>query len=150
MSFDLNFRLMKKDIPALCRLSMQPDFPYPIDKETALTYCSGGTVQTYGIRYGTDLISVMTATFCMVFPSKDSPSGKIVQISGAYTRPDFRGKGYATKLLERIEQNAIAFGADYLCLDSTADELYLKNGFVAAPDSESRLWKRLSKPDMEV
>ena len=32
----------------------------------------------------------MTATYMFVMPHKDSPSGRIVQISGAYTNPNYR------------------------------------------------------------
>lgn len=77
------------------------------------------------------------------FPHSDNPTGNIVHISGAYTKKEYRGKGYATLILKEIEKNALNMHADYICCDSSADELYLKHGFTKS--SESRLWKQLQK-----
>jgi GNAT superfamily N-acetyltransferase len=134
-----------RDCMNLMDIAKEPDFPCKLSFEDAKIYCNGDTVQTYGIYNDDELVSIMTATFCRVFPSKDSPTGKIVQISGAYTRPLYRHKGYAKKLLESIEEIAICYGYDYICCDSIADDLYIKNGFIHAPENESRLWKPLRK-----
>lgn len=135
-------------IPALTALSAAEGFPYRLTQDLAAVYCRDREpgeqgVSTYGIFYGGLLVSVMTATFCTVFPCDDSPSGRIVHISGAYTLPEYRGRGYATRLLERIEDDAALFGADYLCCDSTADGLYLRFGFRSAPAGETRMWKTI-------
>lgn len=147
----INRRLDKESIYDLVRFSKTEGFPYELTEESASLYCTGkrpviGSVQTYGI-YDSDeeLVSVMTASFLVVFPHTDSPSGRIVQISGAFTHPAFRGMHYATELLKAIENDAIDFGADYICCDSTADDLYIKFGFETASDDETRLWKRLKK-----
>ena len=96
----------------------------------------------YGYYDNGELVSIMTATFCFVFPHKDSPSGRIVQISGAYTKEEYRHRKLASMLLHDIEEDAkLYFDADYLCCDSTADNLYLSSGFEES--SESRLWKKL-------
>ena len=91
------------------------------------------------------LVSVMTATFCMVFPCGDSPSGRIVHISGAYTLPAYRHRHHATALLTKIQAEAVLFGADYLCCDSTADGLYLRFGMEPTAAHETRMWKKLSQ-----
>ena len=132
-------------IGALHDLSKCEDFPYPITEEEAQFYCQeDGPLHTHGIYHGSKLVSIMTATFYRVFPCNDSPDGKVVCISGAYTHPDFRHKGYASMLLKEIEEDARAYGANYICLDSTADDFYKRNGFKHAPSNESRMWKRLT------
>ena len=154
-------RLTKNDIKDLINLNIEAgnDFPYNLVGSNNLyditTYYSTGELpdkpmtQIYG--YFTDisyydktvkLIGVMTATFSFVFPHKDNPNGRIVHISGAYVLRDYRHKYIATELLKYIERNAIEyFKADYLCCDSSADDLYYNNGFKQS--NESRLWKPL-------
>lgn len=133
----------------LAQLSGAEGFPYPITEDIARIYCqsrdiSAPGVQTYGVFEEDTLVSVMTATYCVVFPCEDSPSGRIAHISGAYTLPAYRHRGYATELLTAIQADAEAFGADYLCCDSTADGLYLSFGMYPTSDDETRMWKRIS------
>lgn len=61
-------------------ISEAEGFPYPITEDVARIYCQGRDatapgVQTYGVFEDDKLVSVMTATFCVVFPCEDSPSG---------------------------------------------------------------------------
>ena len=131
-------------IQDLAAISKAEGFPYPISEDVARVYCQSREanapgVQTYGIFEDDKLVSVMTATFCPVFPCEDSPSGRITHISGAYTLPDCRHRRYATELLTAIEADAEAFGADYLCCDSTADGLYLRFGMHPTSDDETRM-----------
>lgn len=142
-------RLDVECISALTALSAAEGFPYRLTEDSAAVYCrdrepEAQGVSTYGVFCGEVLVSVMTATFCAVFPCEDSPSGRVVHISGAYTLPECRGRGYATRLLERIQDDAALFGADYLCCDSTADGFYLRSGFSRAPADETRMWKKLT------
>ena len=123
---------------------------YPLPEPAVLqAMCSakdpGAPVtQVYGIYHENELVSVMTATYCYVFPHADSPQGKVVHISGAYTRPDMRRRGLAAQILQAIEQDAVrCFHADYMCCDSVADRLYTRAGFVHSPEDETRLWKQL-------
>ena len=139
-------RLDGECISALTALSAAEGFPYRLTEDSAAVYCrdrepEAQGVSTYGVFCGEVLVSVMTATFCAVFPCDDSPSGRSVHISGAYTLPGFRGRGYAIVLRERIQDDSAAFGADYICCDSTADGLYLRFGFKSAPAGETRMWK---------
>lgn len=139
-------RLDTADIHWLIGLSEVDGFPCKLTESAARSYCAGRApdaegVQTYGIYDGDCLAAVMTATFCVVFPCDDSPSGRIVHISGAFTRPEYRHRGYACELLSMIEADARSYAADYICCDSTADGLYLSFGFVPAPEKETRMWK---------
>lgn len=143
-------RLKGNNLQALLTLSAAGGFPCKMTEETAELYCRGKApadegVQTYGAFADDRLVSVMTASFCMVFPCGDSPSGRIVHISGAYTLPEYRGRQFATELLKMIGSDAEIFGADYLCCDSIADGLYLKNGFEPTSDHETRMWKVLRR-----
>lgn len=148
-------KLNHHHIRDLIAISGAEGFPYPITEDIARVYCqnreaSDTGVQTYGIFEDDKLVSVMTATFCMVFPCEDSPSGRIAHISGAYTLPDHRHRHYATALLSAIEADAKAFGADYLCCDSTADGLYLRFGMHPTSDEETRMWKKLKKEEENI
>ena len=129
----------------LIELSKAPDFPCELDFEKAEIYCGlDKSIRTFG-KYNNAhrLVSVVTVTFIRVFPSKDSPNGKIAHISGAYTLPEYRGKGIMTKMLDMIIHIAKKHGADYLCCDSIADDLYYKCGFIKPSHNETRLWKPL-------
>ena len=142
-------RLDKNHIPSLLQLSKADGFPCELTQELAELYCCGKPpadegVQTYGVCEDNEPVSVMTATFCRVFPHKDSPGGRIVHISGAFTLPERRHRGCAAGLLRMIESDAAAFGADYICCDSTADGLYRSRGFEPAPEDETRMWKHVS------
>ena len=128
-------KLDNHHIKDLMAISEAEGFPYPITEDVARIYCQGRDatapgVQTYGVFEDDKLVSVMTATFCLVFPCEDSPSGRIAHISGAYTLPDCRHRHYATELLTAIEADAKAFGADYLCCDSTADGEVLSKSLI--------------------
>lgn len=141
--------LDRNNLRDLLDISSADGFPCALKEELAKIYCSGKDpadegVQTYGVFAENRLVSVMTATFCTVFVCKDSPRGRIVHISGAYTLPEYRGKHCATDLLKRIESDAVRFGADYLCCDSIADGLYLKKGFEPTSDHETRMWKTIT------
>ena len=141
-------KLDKSNISDLLELSKADGFPCALTEALASLYCgdrapSSAGAQIYGVYAKGQLISVMTATFCFVFPCEDSPSGRIVHISGAYTHPAHRHKGYALDLLTMIEEDAKGFGADYLCCDSVADGLYLRFGFKPTDDSETRMWKTI-------
>ena len=118
--------------------------PY-ISESILSEYCNNSnpinpSVHIYGYYADNILVSVMTATYMFVMPHKDSPSGRIVQISGAYTNPNYRHQHIASKLLKEIQEDALQhFHADYICCDSSVDNLYISNGFKKS--EESRLWK---------
>ena len=142
-----NYKLFEDNIEDLVEISSCDDFPYRIDRQEAAIYCNdciptSPCIQTYGVFMDEKLVSVMTATFLFVFPNPDNLTGRIVYISGAYTRPEYRHKGLAKILLQAIEKDAKEFFiADYICCDSYADELYLDSGFEF--NNKSRLWKVL-------
>jgi GNAT superfamily N-acetyltransferase len=122
---------------------------YPLTREVACDICIGAhpvspCTQVYGAFCNengeSELVAIMTATYCIVFPHRDGT--RIVHVSGAYTKDNFRHRGYASALLETIERDARTyFHADYICCDSVADSLYEKHGLQKA--SETRLWKQL-------
>ncbi len=141
-------RLDETDAAALVEISKAPGFPCELTEDDAKAFCRGRLpskegVQTYGIFDGKALLSVATATFCRVFPCADAPSGFIVHISGVYTLPEYRHRHYASELLSAAEADAKAFGAEYICCDSTQDGLYYSCGFQPAPDNETRMWKHV-------
>jgi len=144
----INFRLDENNIDELLEFV---DGKYPLTEEIAHSICIGShpvnpCTQVYGAFSNengkSELISIMTATYCIVFPHEDGT--RMVHISGAYTKDNFRHQGYASILLNAIEKDARKyFHADYMCCDSTVNELYERHGFEKAPVGEFRLWKRL-------
>ena len=143
----INHRLDESCIDDITLLLKEADYPLNelVDRNLK-PYLKGfapsfSMSQMYGIYENGKLVSIMTVSFMEIFPHKDSPNGRVCHISGAFTHPEYRLRGYASKLLSSIEKDAIIFGADYLCLDSSCDELYLKLGFDYS--SESRLWKKI-------
>lgn len=142
-----NLRLEKENIKDLLQFGKDEGL-FTMDEESALLYCSGKDpldqgVQTYGIYENEELVAIMTATYQRIFPHEDNPHGRTVQLSGAFTTAKYRHRGYASKLLEAIEKDAKTyFRADYICCDSSASELYYKNGFILNT-VEDRMWKPL-------
>lgn len=119
-------------------------FDIELTENQALMYCTSPNtgVVTYGLYNDSNqLLSIMTITFCLVFPSKDAKYGRTAQLSGAYTLPEHRHKGYSSLILKAIEIDAKNLGVEYLCTDSLANELFEKNGFIKAEDT--RMWKKL-------
>ena len=139
-------RLSGKDIKTLVKLSEESDFPAHLDKKDARFFCSRKrNCITYGIFHNNELVAVTTVSFMQTFPCSDAPHGKVAYISGVYTRPDMRGRGFATELLRQVERKAKKVKMDYICCDSKADKLFLKYGL--KPSSESSLWKILGEKD---
>ena len=143
-----NLRLDENNINTLLDFTREI---FPLTKEVANIICIGTDpidpcTQVYGVfcdkNEENELVSIMTATYSLVFPHEDGT--RVVHISGAYTKEKYRNRGYASILLKAIEKDAKDyFHADYLCCDSTANELYEKNGFITAPIGETRLWKQI-------
>lgn len=138
-------RLDNTDIHALINISKIKGTS--ITEEIAKLWCSAKDLiipisLIYGLYKDSQLVSIMGATYCYMFPTTKSTKGRLVHISGAYTLEKFRHLGYATKLLQYIEEESKKyFDADYICCDSLADNLYLNNNYVYS--DESRLYKRL-------
>ena len=145
----INLRLNENNIEELLGFC---EGKYLLSKEVARNICIGAhpvnpCTQVYGAFFNengiSELSAIMTATYSIVFPHRDG--SRMVHVSGAYTKDDFRHQGYASALLKAIERDAKDyFHADYICCDSTANRLYKKNGFHEAPTDETRLWKQLS------
>ncbi len=140
-------RLKEENIPDLVAFTRQEGFPMETDEEMVRNYCLGKDpvdmcAQTYAVYDGDELIAVMTASFLNVFYHPDSPHGKTVHISGAFTKAERRRQGFGTMLLEKIMEDAKnCFGADYLCCDTVSPQFFGKNGFII--NAEDRMWIRL-------
>lgn len=137
-------RLTKENIKDLVQFTKQEGFSFPVDEKMAKDYCKGldptdMCVQTYGVYDDDRLISIMTASYLKVFYHPDSPKGKTVQISGAFTIPERRCRGYGKMLLDKIiEEARTYFNADYLCCDTIAPQFFGKYEFKTS--SENRMW----------
>lgn len=76
---------------------------------------------------------IAKATLCLyqVLPKMHNPSGRIGYVFGLYTRPEYRGKGLGTRLMEKLLAEAKAAGAGevYLSAQRKAVPLYTRLGF---------------------
>ena len=141
----MNNRLSRKNVKDFIEIVLIKGIE--LDMDIATVWCNGenpvnDTIQAYGIYKDGILTSIMCATFCYMLPTKNSPKGRMCHVSGGFTSPEYRHKGLATTLLKNIENDAKDyFDADYICCDSLADELYIKNGYIYS--DEGRLYKRI-------
>lgn len=68
-------------------------------------------------------------------PSPDNPSGRCAYLMNIYVRPDFRGRGVATAIVNRLVETARLRGCDKIYLETTAAAraLYNRTGFKNLP-----------------
>ena len=136
---DLNGKQTKD----LMILSREQGFPCELDDGLLAVYreqIREGRIRMYGVYQGDQLVSIGTLSLFYVFPHRDSPTGLIGHISGMFTHPCHRHKGYAGDVLGAMIADAREMRCEYVCVDSTADRLYREKGFIPAPEDESRLW----------
>lgn len=81
---------------------------------------------------------VACGSFCLQeeLPSPDNLSGKCAYVMNMYTRPEARGKGIATAVLNWVVDQAKARGAGKIYLETTlaGRAVYERAGFVDYPD----------------
>lgn len=143
-------RLMmdEKQIDDLTKLSREEGFPIAFTGELMERFaaqCRAPSFYLFGEYCNDRLVSVGALSVFYVFPCSDSPGGLIGHISGVYTHPDYRRLGYSSVVMHEILEAGRDAGCDYVCLDSTADELYRKLGFIDTPEGETRLWLPLNR-----
>ena len=70
--------------------------------------------------------------FYWVMPSHDNPSGHRGYIMNLYTQPDYRGRGIAHAVMDRLIQEARDRGVNFISLEATVQgrKLYAQYGFV--------------------
>lgn len=134
-------------INQILELSKGPGFPFAISEAYLENYCANPSevvpfIQGYGIFVDEKMIGIGTLSVYKRFPHKHCPTGTIADISGVYVLPEFRRRGYASILLNKIIQDAEACHADYIALDAMTNikGLYEKAGFISAPSDETRMW----------
>ena len=80
-------------------------------------------------------------------PHADYPTGTVAELGGAYTLPEYRGKGIMSAIVKELIGNCEKdLGkVDALIADSTDDAygIYIKNG--AHDSTEHRIWWQLGK-----
>lgn len=73
-------------------------------------------------------------SYYRVMPTFHNPTGRCAYIMNMYVRPEYRRRGIATALLDRLVADARAHGAGRIALEATemGRPLYEKYGFVPA------------------
>ena len=71
-------------------------------------------------------------SYYQVMPTFHNPSGNKAYIMNMYTRPEFRRKGIAYRMLDLLVGDAKAKGVSFITLEATAmgRPLYEKYGFI--------------------
>lgn len=138
--------LNEQEMQDLIKLSKEEGFPCELTEEVMTILAQNvadDSFQLYGEYKDGQLASIGAISIFLVFPCHDSPSGLIGHISGAYTSPKFRHHGLSAAIVDQLIAAGREAGCDYVCLDSTADELYRNAGFIHAPENETRMWHPL-------
>lgn len=94
----------------------------------------------YLVYDGEVFIGAGGVSFYQVLPTYHNPSGKKAYIMNMYTKPAYRRRGIAYRMLDLLVAEAKGRGVSQIALEATAmgRELYEKYGFVAA-ESEMEL-----------
>ena len=85
---------------------------------------------------GEEVVGTGAVSFFQVMPTYHNPSGKKAYIMNMYTRPDYRRRGIAYRLLELVTSEAEMRQIDVVTLEATAAgrPLYEAFGFTAMRD----------------
>ena len=134
-------RLYSYNMDDISEFLSSEGLPHLIDSTRRLM--SDESMHVYAIYCRGRIVSMCALSIVSVFPSEDLLNGKMGYISGMHTRLDRRRKGYASKLLDYVIEQAKESKVDYLSCDSLCDGLYIKRGFVNAPETGVRLWKKI-------
>lgn len=75
-------------------------------------------------------------SYFQVMPTYHNPTGRKAYIMNMYTKPEYRRKGIAYKVLDLLAADAEARGITYISLEATqmGRPLYEKYGFVSMQD----------------
>jgi GNAT superfamily N-acetyltransferase len=78
-----------------------------------------------------EIIATSGVCFYQLPPNYSNPSGKIAYVTNMYTKKEFRRKGIASKLLEKIIDEVRSLNYKIIRLHTSLDgkKLYLKYGF---------------------
>ena len=136
-------RLDEKEKLDFLALSREDGFPCVLTDEVMALLdknIASNSFLLFGEYRGDDLAAIGALSIFFVFPCPDSPCGLIGHISGVYTHPAYRHQGLSASIVGQLIAAGREAGCDYVCLDSTADELYRKAGFIHAPENETRMW----------
>ena len=136
-------RLDEKEMQDFLTLSREDGFPCELTDEVMALLdknIASNSFLLFGEYRGDDLAAIGALSIFFVFPCPDSPCGLIGHISGVYTHPAYRHQGLSASIVDQLIAAGCEAGCDYVCLDSTADELYRMAGFIHAPENETRMW----------
>ena len=120
-----------------------------LDEEDYALYEQIPSTHTFGAFVKGELVAMAVVSYVRVFPCEDTPNGVFIHLSGCYTKPNYRHKGYMSAIIQEIGEFAKEVNADYLSCDNLqsndakARDFFLVNGFEDISDGESRMWKQL-------
>ena len=105
-----------------------------IDKELEeyfSQYIANNTFISWVATENNKIIATSGVCFYQLPPNYSNPSGKIAYITNMYTKKEFRRKGIASKLLEKIIDEVRSLNYRIIRLHASSDgkNLYLKYGF---------------------
>lgn len=97
---------------------------------------SSGKVIIYLMEKENEIISSCMVHIVDTLPMADEVCGRIGIIYNVYTKPDYMGNGYGTKLFNMLMDKIKKAGVEKVILKASADgsKLYKKSGFKYAED----------------
>lgn len=81
---------------------------------------------------GDSFIATGGICFYDILPTYHNPTGRKAYIINMFTEPEYRGRGIATEILDRLVKKSISNGVRFISLEATAlgRSIYDKYGFV--------------------
>ncbi len=92
-----------------------------------------------------DAVGTGTLVFWQRIPGPHSPTGRYAYIMNMYTRPEFRRRGIASAIIERLVEAVKDAGLTRVALHTlpAAADVYLKAGFVRTDNEMALRWQSL-------
>lgn len=124
-----------------------------IEKETRKYFERelGKGYQAYFVYQQEEFVGCGGICFTQIVPTVENHTGKAAVIVNMYTRPAWRGKGIAYRLLDVLVQEAMARGVSEISLESTPQgaALYKRYGFVENKEAMLLPYHRLKEQPKE-
>lgn len=88
------------------------------------------------VHDGDSFVACGGISYFRVMPTWDNPTGRKAYVMNMYTRPAYRHRGIARRMLSMLVDDARARGVDFIALEASdaGRPLYEREGFVSMPD----------------
>lgn len=102
---------------------------YPALKDYYSRHMEDGTFVSWVAVDGDKIVGTSGISFVEKPPYFSCPSGKMGLLSSMYTKPDYRRKGIAKKLLSKVINEAIKYGCETVQITASDMGVFLYTNF---------------------